>query len=233
MDRVAIYYRVSTDKQDLASQRHDVEAWLAQQPKKPSKILEFKDEAWSGKNNNRPDFQRMMQMAISHQIDTIIVYRLDRFSRDANMAIRNILELDQHGVAFVSVSQPMLNLGHEMPFRRTILAAFAEIAELERDTIVGRVKSGLAAARKRGVRLGPPVKLTSEKRAEAVRLKGEGMSFKEIARRLSLSTGSVHTLLNPAPRPDLAAGPGPAAESVPREAAEGESLALKRAGGAE
>lgn len=198
MERIAIYYRVSTDKQDLASQENMVEKWLTEQTKKPKSVQIFKDEGISGKEINRPGFQAMMQLAFQHRIDTIVVYRLDRFSRDANVAIRTILELDQHGVAFVSVSQPVLNLGHDMPFRRTLLAAFAEIAELERETIVERVKSGIEAARKRGVRLGAPVKLTKERYEEARRLRDEGLSFKGIGKRLEISAGSVHTLLKSA-----------------------------------
>ena len=50
------------------------------------------------------------------------------------------------GSHIYSVTQPVLNLGHENPFRRTMLAAFAEIAELERETIVAQVVAELEAA---------------------------------------------------------------------------------------
>ena len=83
-------------------------------------------------------------------LDTIVVYRLDRFSRHASSAIKLILSLDEVGVAFISVSSLLL-IWDEVPFRRTMLAAFAEIAEIERDTIISRVKAGLDAARKGGV----------------------------------------------------------------------------------
>ena len=58
MKRVAIYYRVSTDKQDLASQRDAVETWLRGLPDskrpKPEDVLVFKDEGISGKTAARP-----------------------------------------------------------------------------------------------------------------------------------------------------------------------------------
>jgi DNA invertase Pin-like site-specific DNA recombinase len=135
MKNIGIYYRVSTDKQDLASQKGTVEKWIEELPllKKPKKILVFKDEGISGKTTNRPGLTALMDAAFKGQIDTIVVYRLDRFSRNASTAIRMILSLDDAGVAFISVTQPVLNLGHENPFRRTMLAAFAEIAEIERD----------------------------------------------------------------------------------------------------
>jgi DNA invertase Pin-like site-specific DNA recombinase len=197
MKSVGIYYRVSTDKQDLDSQQGAVEKWLEELPaeKQPKKQMVFKDEGISGKTTNRPGFQAMMQAAYEKKIDTIVCYRLDRFSRNATTAIKTILNLDEVGVAFISVTQPVLNLGHENPFRRTMLAAFAEIAEIERETIVTRVKAGLEAAKKRGVRLGPPIKVNSDLQDRALTLRRQGRTFKEIAVELKLSVGKVHQMV--------------------------------------
>jgi DNA invertase Pin-like site-specific DNA recombinase len=201
MNKVAIYYRVSTERQDLDSQRNTVEKWLSELPpeKQPKKITVFQDEGISGKTTNRPGFQAMLDAAYASKVDTIIVYRLDRFSRNATTAIKLILNLDESGVAFVSVTQPVLNLGHENPFRRTMLAAFAEIAEIERDTIVARVRAGLDAAKKRGVRLGAPFKVSDERRDEATAFKAQGLSYRDIAKRMELSVGTIHKLLKPMP----------------------------------
>jgi DNA invertase Pin-like site-specific DNA recombinase len=76
-----------------------------------------------------------------------------------------------------------------------MLAAFAEIAEIERDTIVARVRAGLDAARKRGVKLGAPAKISAEKQREALSLRAQGLSYKAIAKQLDLSVGSVHSLV--------------------------------------
>jgi DNA invertase Pin-like site-specific DNA recombinase len=197
MNKVAIYYRVSTERQDLDSQRNAVEKWISDLPleKQPKKITVFQDEGISGKTTNRPGFQAMLDAAYASKVDTIIVYRLDRFSRNATTAIKLLLNLDESGVAFISVTQPVLNLGHENPFRRTMLAAFAEIAEIERDTIVARVRAGLDAARKRGVRLGAPFKVNDERRDEAYAFKAQGLSYRDIAKRMELSIGTVHKLL--------------------------------------
>lgn len=197
MKNIAIYYRVSTDKQDLASQKNTVEEWIKnlQEDKKPKSIKVFSDEGISGRTNNRPGLKKMLDVAYAGKIDTIVVYRLDRFSRDASAAIRLILNLDAADVAFISVTQPVLNLGHENPFRRTMLAAFAEIAEIERETIVARVVAGLAAAKKKGVTLGAPKKLNEEKKEQALKLRKNGATMRQIAKNLSLSVGSVASLL--------------------------------------
>ena len=197
MRSVGIYYRVSTDKQDFASQRAIVDSWIADLPgnKKPDTINEYVDAGISGKTTKRPEFQRMLADAYGNRIDTIIVYRLDRFSRNATDAIRTILSLDEAGVAFVSVTQPVLNLGHDNPFRRTMLAAFAEIAEIERETIVARVKAGLDAARRRGVQLGAPKRINETHAEQARALRAAGRSLREIANVLSISVGATHKLL--------------------------------------
>jgi DNA invertase Pin-like site-specific DNA recombinase len=195
MDRIAVYYRVSTEKQDLDSQKIAVERWLGELPKKPSQVHVIQDEGVSGKHENRKGYRDLLDLAVHRKIDTIVVYRLDRLSRNATVAIKTLLELDEYGVGFISVTQPVLNLGHSNPFRRTMLAAFAEIAEIERDTIVARVRSGLEAAKKRGVTLGAPVKLTTEVREKMAVLRSNGMSYKEIAAELSMSVGSVHKAL--------------------------------------
>lgn len=195
MERIAIYYRVSTDKQDLDSQKIVIERWLSELVKQPKHIYTIRDEGMSGKNENRPGYKELLQLALSKKIDTIVVYRLDRLSRNATVAIKTLLELDEYGVGFISVTQPVLNLGHANPFRRTMLAAFAEIAEIERETIVARVRSGLEAAKKRGVVLGAPVKLTEEVKERAKQLRSDGYSYKDIAVELGLSVGTIHTAL--------------------------------------
>ncbi len=197
MQNVGIYYRVSTDRQDLASQKLAVERWLDQLPeqKKPKSIEVFKDEGISGKTSRRPGYQALLKAAYERRIDTIVVYRLDRMSRNATDAIQTLLSLDQAGIAFISVTQAVLNLGHDNPFRRTMLAAFSEIAEIERETIVGRVRAGLEAAKRRGTKLGRPRagSVADQQRVRAMRT--EGHSFRAIAAATGLSHGTVQRLI--------------------------------------
>ncbi|MBC7660031.1 MAG: recombinase family protein [Chitinophagaceae bacterium] len=197
MKHAGVYYRVSTDRQDLASQQSAVKAWIeALSPeKRPETLTEFKDHGLSGKNSQRPAYQALLRAAFERKIDTILVYRLDRLSRNATEAIQTLLTLDQAGVGFISVSQAVLNLGLDNPFRRTMLAAFSEIAEIERDTIVGRVKQGLEAAKKRGVVFGRPKSTTNEQLIAIQTLRAEGLSFAKIAERLSMPATTIKHLV--------------------------------------
>lgn len=196
MKSLGIYYRVSTGKQDFASQKSAIKTFLGDLPdsKRPQEIIEFKDHGQSGMDNEREAYQAIIKAAVDKRIDTVLVYRLDRLSRDASEAIQLLLKLDQLGVGFISVTQPVLNMGLDNPFRRTMLAAFAEIAELERETIVSRVNAGLDAARKRGAKLGRPSFLDRETFLTIEKMRTEGSSFGLIATCLGLSRTSVQRI---------------------------------------
>ena len=196
LKKIAVYYRVSTDKQDLASQKQAVEQWLSGLDTKPE-IAVVEDHGISGSTTNRPGYQRLLAKASAGEIDTIVCYKLDRFSRSATNAIRTLLELDEKGVGFISVTQPALNLGHANPFRRTMLSAFAEISQIERETISERTKAGLEVARARGKTLGrPSVKVTRAKLSKTIRLREEGLTLSDISIRVKLSRTKVHTILS-------------------------------------
>ena len=196
MSRLALYYRVSTDRQDLHIQQEAIERWLADRDTPPRKVYTIKDEGYSGNNLRRPGYRQLMELAMTRRIDTIVVYRLDRFSRSASNAIRTLLELDDYDVSFVSVTQPIMSLDHDNPFRRTMLAAFAEIAQIERETIVSRVRAGLQSARKRGIKLGRPSKTSRETLQIAKQLRITGVSYQKIAKELQLSKGKIYAMLN-------------------------------------
>lgn len=195
--KLGIYYRVSTSRQDFESQESEIKAYLRQLPpeKTPESVVIFQDHGRSGKNGQREAYQALIRAAYAKEIDTIMVYRLDRLSRNASEAIKLLLSLDEAGVGFISVTQPVLSMGRENPFRRTMLAAFSEIAEIEREVIVSRVKAGLEAAKKKGVRLGRKSTREGDLKAGALRLREDGKSFSEIAEILGISKTHAQRLL--------------------------------------
>ena len=132
----------------------------------------------------------MLLDAEKGRITAVIVYKLDRLTRDTLTAIEVILRFDRLGVRFISVTQPMFS--HGTPFRHAMIAIFAELAQMEREMIVERVKAGLVAARKRGVVLGAPLKLMPDVTAKIIQLRKEGLTIKEVAKNTGLSVGSVH-----------------------------------------
>ena len=195
--RFGIYYRVSTNEQDTDSQRVEVEKYIDSLPEdqKPSSIRIYEDKGISGSKDDRPEFLNLIQDAQSGVIDTVVVYRLDRLSRSASTTIRLLLDFEELGVDFISITQPTLSSGANSPFRKTILAAFSEIAQIEREAIVMRVKAGLEAARKRGVVLGKTPIYTPEQRQEVLRLRAEGKRIREIVEIMNVGLSWVKSVV--------------------------------------
>jgi len=188
--KVAVYYRVSTDRQDFASQEIAVRTWVEQ--RQCEKVLVYQDHAFSGASSRRPQYQKMRRDARKGRFDTLVVYRLDRLSRTSSEAIQLILELTSAGVNFVSVTQPMLCNTDDNPFRNTMLAMMADLAQVEREIMIRRVKDGLRAARDRGVKLGAPRKIDRGDLEQIEKWHHEGLSIRKIAERIGVSVGCVH-----------------------------------------
>jgi len=150
----AVYYRVSTaDKgQDIDTQRHAVKAYLDKRGE-AYEAVEYTDTQ-SGKFNTRAGFQRLMRDVRDGKVTRLLVFALDRLSRDF-MTLLNALNtfqiqkvkletLEGEGFDFDSVQSKLLS------------SIKAYQAESERIKTGERVKAGMSRARDNGVRLGAP-----------------------------------------------------------------------------
>jgi len=153
------------------------------------------EDTMSGKRSDRPGFQALCAAVANGEIDVVVVYRLDRLSRQALDAMQLLLDWMQAGIEFYAVDQPILHLGADNPFRLTFVALMSEIAQIERETIVARVKAGLRAAKARGQRLGRPRKVTDEQHRSIHTEAEAGLSIRAIAKRVGVSPTTVHRVL--------------------------------------
>ncbi|WP_416234484.1 recombinase family protein [Lentzea sp. NEAU-D7] len=134
--------RRSTDDENqpysIEAQDTRLEAYVQSQP--GWKIVKkFKDDA-SGKNTDRPDLQKAMQWAKANMIDVLLVYRVDRFSRNLRDTVTLLDELESVGVAFRSATEPF---DTSTPVGRMMLQLLSMFAQFERDLIVDRVTAGM------------------------------------------------------------------------------------------
>lgn len=102
----------------------------------------FRDEAESGKDTDRPAFQRLLECARAGQIDVVVFWKLDRLSRSILHAVQVERDLREHGVGLHSVTEQLdtTNAAGRFNFRN-----IANAAEFERDMIKQRTRMGLRA----------------------------------------------------------------------------------------
>lgn len=111
----------------------------------------YEDEGFSGGDLNRPDFKRMMDDAKKHRIHAIVVYRLDRISRNISDFAGLIEELARLDIAFVSIKE-QFDTG--TPMGRAMMYIASVFSQLERETIAERIRDNMHELAKTGRWLG-------------------------------------------------------------------------------
>ena len=186
----ALYLRVSTDQQNTQLQRDDLVKW-AEARGFSYKIYEDKG---TGTNANRKMLQQLMLDARTRKIDGVAVWKLDRLFRSMKHAVLTLSEWTELSVDFYSHKDQIdmttatgRLLGH-------LLMAFGE---WEAESIRTRVRSGLLAAKARGVKLGRPKVVSDDLIQEVLKLRFEdGNSIRKISERLSkVSKTTVERIL--------------------------------------
>ena len=111
----------------------------------------FEDEGFSGGNLNRPAFRNMMEGVRKHQFKAIVVYRLDRISRNISDFTSLIDELTKLEVSFVSIRE---QFDTSTPMGRAMMFIISVFSQLERETIAERIRDNMHELAKTGRWLG-------------------------------------------------------------------------------
>jgi DNA invertase Pin-like site-specific DNA recombinase len=130
----AIYARQSLDKKDSLSIEGQIEKCRLHTQ---SEVKIYQDKGFSGKNTCRPAFTALMEAVEAGQISKILVYRIDRFSRSISDFYRVWEKLQQHNVAFQSVTE---SFDTSTPMGLAMLSIILIFAQLERETTAERVR---------------------------------------------------------------------------------------------
>src|SRR6266446_228692 len=187
--KVAIYLRVSTDRQTTASQAVELREYCARRGWNHSR--EFSDTA-SGAKCSRSGLDSLMKEVRRGRVDAVVAYKLDRLGRSLAHLAQLIGEMAAHRTALVIPAQG-IDTSASNPASQLQLNILMAVAEFEREIIRERVNSGLRAARARGARLGRPSTL-SKHLARVRELVAGGDNVSEIARKLALPYSSAHKL---------------------------------------
>jgi putative DNA-invertase from lambdoid prophage Rac len=186
--RVGLYARVSTsDQQTLPMQLSALREYAT---RRGWTIVVTVEDVGSGVRD-RPRREELMRAARRRELDLILVWRLDRWGRSLVDLVSTLQELTALGVGFVSLTEA---LDLTTPSGRALAGMLSVFAEFERDILRERVKAGIAEARQQGRPHGRP-RTVAQHAAEVRTLFEQGVSKREIAKRVGISRASVRALL--------------------------------------
>lgn len=188
--RVACYVRISTCSQNEASQRAAIQRWLDGHG--------ITDATWyvdtgSRDHLDRPEFQRMQHDVFLGEVDTILVFKLDRISGSLRDGINALCGWLDKGVRLVSVTQ-----GHDFSgtVGKMVAGLLFSVSEMEQETRRERQAEGIKAAKKRGVYFGRKPGTFKAKPRRARQLRERGFTDSEIAAAMKVSRRTVQRYLH-------------------------------------
>jgi DNA invertase Pin-like site-specific DNA recombinase len=200
--RAALYVRVSTNSktrhgdatafdQDPAVQEQPLRDLIARRGWTSYRIY---SDRLSGAKERRPGLDALMADTRRGAFDVVVVWRFDRFARSTRQLVMALDEFHSLGIDFISHQEA---LDTSTPMGRAMFAIIAALAELERNVIRERTTAGLEYARQFGTKSGKPIgrpKLVFP-RDQVSRLHTQGISGREIARRLRVGESTVRRSL--------------------------------------
>jgi len=188
--RAAIYCRVSTDDQSCERQERDLLEFAS---RADYDIVGIWKEVASGAKNDRAERKKLLALAQTRAVDLILVTELSRWGRSLTDLVGTVEFLESRGVSLLTQSGLQFDLTTAQG--RLIANIFGAISEFEAELIRERVKSGLAAAKARGKKLGrQPGVITPRIQRLTPRVLSMvegGVSYRRIACELKLAKNTV------------------------------------------
>ena len=188
--RVAIYARVSTDKQTCENQLNELRS-IAERMQYII-VDEFIDEGISGATSSRPSLDALMKSATQRRFDMVMCWSIDRLGRSLQNLIEILNELQSLKVDLFFMQQGM---DTSTSAGRMMFSIFGALAEFERNLIRERVIAGQQRAISQGVKMGRPSKMNDGMKNAIKLLRERGIGIKQIARELKIGIGTVYSAI--------------------------------------
>lgn len=187
--RVARYLRVSKVDQDPRLQDDETAEFI--EGRGWDLTGTYIDHGVSGAKDRRPELDHLLEDARRRRkFDAVVVWKSDRLFRSLRHMVLTLDDLSSYGVGFISVTEPF---DTTCPSGKLLLHMVAAMSEFERSILIERVRAGVAAARRRGERLGrPPARIDD---AELRRLRSEGWTMRRIAEHMGVGASTIQRRL--------------------------------------
>lgn len=148
---IAIYVRQSLEKKDSISLDTQADYGISICKQNKWKYEIYRDSGASGKDIDRPAFQKLLKDIKNKKITKVITYRLDRISRNI-VDFGNLIQMFQkYNVDFISATE---NFDTSTPIGRAMIYIIMVFAQLERETIATRITDNYYARAKNGTFVG-------------------------------------------------------------------------------
>jgi DNA invertase Pin-like site-specific DNA recombinase len=188
--KTACYVRVSTIGQNERGQRNEVRKW--------ANAHGLTDLQWfidkeSGDTLDRPAFARLQRAIFDGTVGTVLVWKLDRLSRNLRDGINTLTDWLGKGVRLVSVTQGLDFSGTTGKLIASVLFA---VAEMEQSTRRERQAVGIAQAKAEGKYKGRQPGSTQADPTCAKQLKRQGLTDDEIASALCVTRRTIQRYLH-------------------------------------
>jgi DNA invertase Pin-like site-specific DNA recombinase len=192
LKKVAIYARVSTDKQTTENQLTELRAVANRMGYEI--VQEYVENGISGakSRSDRPYLDAMLKDAVRGRFDMVLCWSIDRLGRSLQNLVEILNELQSLKVDLYFLQQGM---DTSAPSGRMMFSIFGALAEYERNLIRERVIAGQKRAVANGVKMGRPSKMNDGLRSAIQLLREKGMGIKQIARELKVGIGTVYSVI--------------------------------------
>ena len=184
-DRAVLYARVSTHRQDETQQIPVLRRMAAQRGYEI--VLEVSDEA-SGRDGNRPGWQKVLALARKGGCDVVMAVKIDRVMRSLTDLYAAMSALAKSGVRLETGDYTQ---DPNEPAGRMMLGFLGLLAEWERGVIGERTKAALAERKRRGVTLGRPQRALPTHRIALMRK--NGMAWGAISKTLDIPESTLRS----------------------------------------
>ncbi len=198
--KVIIFSRVSTLAQDYQRQTDELLEYADKMGYSVEKVFEEKISG-AKKNEERKELMAMMSYIKSNQIEKVLTWELSRIGRNAVQVLQVIEMLNDAKISLFIKNYNLETLnpnGTVNPLSQFMVQILNSVNEMERQTIVQRLRSGYSAARSKGVRVGRKtgVQVKSDdqflkENKEVAKLLKQGFSVRKVMKLTDRSSGTV------------------------------------------
>ena len=198
--KVVIFSRVSTQIQDYTRQTDELLEYASKMGYSVERIFEEKISG-AKKNEERKELMSMMDFINSNKIEKVLTWELSRIGRSAVQVLQTIEILNKAKVSLYIKNYNLETLNSDNtinPLSQFMVQILNSVNEMERQTIVHRLKSGYIAARKNGTKVGRKtgIQVKSDEQfltenKEVAKLLKQGYSVRKVMKLTDRSSGTV------------------------------------------